>query len=115
MHELGIARSIVDIAVETARRGSARRVTCVGLRVGALAGVEEDALDLAFEVARRGTPAESADLRVETVALRCHCASCDVDFDVDDRHGIALCPVCRKPSGDIRAGMELEVSYVEVM
>jgi len=115
MHELSVARNILDIALETARLGSARRVTCVGLRIGALAGVEADALGTAFDIARRGTPAEAADLVVEAVPLRCHCAGCDEDFDVDDRHGIARCPGCGRASGDIRAGLELEVSYVEVM
>lgn len=115
MHELGIARSVVDIALETARRGNARRVTRVGLRVGALAGVEREALDLAFDAARRGTPAESAELRVERVPLRCHCRACDLDFDVEDRYGIARCPRCARVSGDIRGGLELEVSYIEVM
>lgn len=115
MHELSVARNILDIALETARRGNARRVTRVGLRIGALAGVEPGALDSAFGIARRGTPAETADLLVEAVPLRCHCGPCDTDFDVDDRHGIARCPRCGRPSGDIRAGLELEVSYVEVM
>ncbi len=115
MHELSVARSVLDIALETARRGGARRVTRIGLRLGTLSGVDQDALDLAFEVARQGTPADAADLRVEAVPLRCHCASCDLDFDVDDRHGVAICPGCGQPSGDIRAGLELEVSYIEVM
>lgn len=115
MHELSVARSILDIALETARRSSARRVTRVGLRLGALAGVEAEPLGSAFEAARQGTPAEAADLLVEPVPLRCHCAACDLDFDVDDRYGIARCPVCQAASGDIRAGLELEVSFIEVM
>ncbi len=115
MHELGIARSILGIALDAAQQGNAERVMSIGLRVGALAGVEQAALDLAFDVARRGTIAGDAELRVETVPLRCHCTTCDVDFDVDDRHGVALCPRCGAPSGDILAGLELEVSYIEVV
>ncbi len=115
MHELGLARSIVDIAIEAARADGAERIARVGLRVGAFAGVEADALGPAFELARRGTPASDAVLDIEPVPLRCHCAGCDRDFGVDDVHGMALCPTCGAPSGDVLQGMELEVSYIEVV
>ncbi len=115
MHEVGLARSIVDIAVEAATRDGAGRIARIGVRVGAMAGVEADALDFAFEVARRGTPAEGATLAIELVPLVCHCGACDLDFPVDNRYGIALCPSCDAPSGDIRQGSELDVSFVEVI
>lgn len=115
MHEVGIARSIVDIAVQAALGDGASRVARVGVRVGAMAGVEAEALDFAFAVARQGTPAEGATLEVERVPLVCHCAGCDLDFEVDNRYGVALCPRCDVPSGDVRRGAELEVSFVEVI
>ncbi len=115
MHELSIARSVVDLAVQAASDDAAERILRVGVRVGAFSGVDAGALDSAFQVARLGTAAEAAALEIDTVPLVCHCEGCDVDFDVDDRHGVARCPRCGVPSGDIRSGMELEVSFVEVM
>jgi len=115
MHELSIARSVVDLAVQAAQDDRATRIMRVGLRVGAFAGVDAGALDSAFTVARLGTLAEEAVLQIDTVPLICHCAGCGIDFDVDDRHGVALCPQCGAASGDIRQGMELEVSFVEVV
>lgn len=114
MHELGIARSIVDIAVQAARDDGARSVARIGVRIGAMAGVEASALDFAFDAARLGTTAADAVLEVESVPLVCHCRDCDLDFPVDNRYGVALCPACDLPSGDIRQGTELQVSYVEV-
>lgn len=115
MHELGIARSIVDIAVQAAAEDGAQRIARIGVRIGAMAGVEAEALAFAFEAARLGTTAECAELEVERVPLVCHCRSCDLDFPVDNRYGVALCPRCDTPSGDVRQGTELNVSYVEVM
>jgi hydrogenase nickel incorporation protein HypA/HybF len=115
MHELSIARTVVDLAVRAATDDRAERITRVGLRVGMFAGVDAGALDSAFAVARLGTLAETALLEIDSVPLVCHCAGCDIDFEVDDRHGIARCPRCSTVSGDVRHGMELEVSFVEVV
>jgi hydrogenase nickel incorporation protein HypA/HybF len=115
MHELSIARSVVDLAVSAARDDHAERVLRIGVRVGAFAGVDAGALDTAFQVARLGTAAAEAALQIDPVPLVCHCEPCDADFVVDDRHGVARCPTCGVPSGDIRSGMELEVSFIEVI
>jgi len=115
MHELSIARSVVGLAVQAASDDHAERVLRVGVRVGAFAGVDAGALDTALQMARLGTPAAAAALEIDPVPLVCHCAPCDVDFVVDDRHGVARCPTCGVPSGDIRSGTELEVSFVEVI
>lgn len=115
MHELGLARNVVAIAEEHARAAGARSVRAIGLRVGALSGVDPEALRSAFELARLGTPLEDARLELETIPLACHCTDCGIGFTVQDRFGIALCPSCGRPSGDVRAGRELEVEYLEVV
>lgn len=115
MHELSIARSVVDLAVNAARDDGAERIVRIGVRVGTFSGVDTAALDSAFQIARLGTRAETAELAVEPRPLVCHCGACRLDFTVDDAHGVARCPHCDRPSGDIRQGMELEVSFVEVM
>lgn len=114
MHELSIARSVVDLAVRAASEDDAERILRVGVRLGDFSGVDAGALDAAFQVARLGTAAEAAALEIDSVPLVCHCNACDVDFEVDDRHGVARCPHCGVPSGEIRSGMELEVTFVEV-
>lgn len=115
MHELSVARSVIDLAVRAARDDHAERIVRIGVTVGAYSGVDAGALDSAFTVARLGTLAEEALLEIEPRALVCRCAGCRADFTVDGAHGVARCPRCDAISGDVREGMELEVRYIEVV
>ena len=61
MHEMAIAEGILDIAKEHAAREKSDRITKIGLLIGEMAGVEEDALRLCFSSLVQGTLAEKAE------------------------------------------------------
>jgi hydrogenase nickel incorporation protein HypA/HybF len=67
MHELALARTLVDEILQVVERERLRQVSRVVLELGMEAGVEVDALSLGFEVAARGSPVEDAALEIETV------------------------------------------------
>jgi hydrogenase nickel incorporation protein HypA/HybF len=112
MHEVGIMQSAVDLAIDHASRQGAKRIHALTLRIGKLAGVEPDALRFAFEVVTGGTMAEKAALVVEETPIVCFCAACQTEFRPDDF--IFVCPSCKRLSGEVRQGQELELSSVEV-
>lgn len=112
MHELSIAQSIIEVAVEEATRAGAQRIERVKLRVGALSGVVPEALEFAFTVAKQGTIAENAQLEVEYLPVVCRCPNCGVDFEAEGY--ICACPRCGRLVGEIRQGQELEIEYLEV-
>ncbi len=114
MHEVGIARTVLEIAVGCAHNRGAARVVAVGVRLGALSGVVPEALALAFEGAKEGTNAADARLELLEVPLSCRCGDCGLVFPVDDVHGVACCPSCGRPSGEVVGGTELLVEFVEV-
>jgi hydrogenase nickel incorporation protein HypA/HybF len=114
MHEFGIAVSMLDLAEDAARREGATRIDALHVEVGALAGVVPEALEFAFEGAKVGTMAEGARLVVTFLPAIAHCATCDASFDLDNRFGIAVCPRCEVPSGDLRQGRELALHHLEV-
>jgi hydrogenase nickel incorporation protein HypA/HybF len=114
MHELGIAMSILEIAENAARQDGASTIRAIGVRVGAFSGVVPDALEFAFQAARTGTLAEHARLEITVTPMVAHCAGCNLDFNVDDPHGVALCPVCLKPVPGVQHGQELTVTHLEV-
>ena len=112
MHELSIMQSALSMALEKARQAGASRVHVIRLRIGALSGVVPDALQFAFEALAPGTPAENGQLAVENVPARFWCATCTREFQSDDM--FAECPDCHKPSGELRAGREMELASMEV-
>jgi hydrogenase nickel incorporation protein HypA/HybF len=113
VHELSVARDLVDLAVEEAARAGASRVVRVKVRVGALAGVIPPALRTAFAAARLGTPAANASLDVECVPAAVRCARCEC-VRVLENVQARLCPACGTPAPSLVSGEELELAEIEV-
>ncbi len=112
MHEMGIANSILDgVAAELRRRPGSRAVK-VGVRIGALAGIDPDALNFAFEALTIDTPLAGVKLDVEYVAPRSRCRECTREFDVHNYE--LLCPACGSLSTDRISGDELLFTYLEI-
>jgi hydrogenase nickel incorporation protein HypA/HybF len=88
MHEFSIMQSALQQALREARQAGAARVHEIRLRIGVLSGVVPDALHFAW------------------------CASCRREFVSANLY--AECPDCRHPSGELRAGREMELSSMEV-
>jgi hydrogenase nickel incorporation protein HypA/HybF len=113
MHEFGIATSTLSLVLEHARRASATRVARVRVRVGALSGVDAEALRFAFSAVTAGTMADRAELEIEHVPALAHCARCNADFTADEDF-VCVCPQCGDLSGDVRQGRELVLAQIEL-
>jgi hydrogenase nickel incorporation protein HypA/HybF len=112
MHELSIAMSIVDAAVEEGERRGVQ-VTAVHLRLGALSGVVKDALLFSYEMACLDTPLQGSRLIIEDVPVVIFCPKCQEKRVLKSVQMFA-CPECGTPSIDVRQGKELEVFALEV-
>jgi hydrogenase nickel incorporation protein HypA/HybF len=112
MHELSIAMSIVDAAVEEAQRRGVQ-VSAVHLRLGALSGVVKDALLFSYEVACQDTSLQGSQLIVEDVPVIVFCAQCQKERMLESVQLFA-CPECGTPTMDVRQGKELEMFALEV-
>jgi hydrogenase nickel incorporation protein HypA/HybF len=113
MHEVGIMAATIAAVLRETRARHATRVHRIVLRVGALSGVDPESLRFAFDVVARETPAAEAVLEIETLPGRAHCAACAADFAASSGY-IFCCPRCRRLSGDIRQGRELELFRLEM-
>jgi len=105
-------QSALDAIRHQAEKHSATRVSRIDLRIGTLAGVDHAALRFAYEALAPGSIAAGAELEIESVAARAHCAACGTEFGVE-RGFIFKCPHCGEYSGDIRAGRELGIARLE--
>ena len=112
MHELAIARSILDIIAEEARAQGFCRVTKIRLAIGALATVEPDALTFGFEAVSRGTEADGAALDIERPPGRGRCARCGERWALRERG--EACPACGGYRVLVTGGDELRVIDLEV-
>ena len=112
MHELSIARSLVEVASREAEK-IGRPVEAVHLRVGVLSGVVKEALVYAYEFASESSILEGSRLVIETVPAVIFCDSCAREFELPGIQSFA-CPQCGVPSANLRAGRELDISALEV-
>ncbi len=112
MHEMSLTESIVEIALEEARKQGARRVMRVFLDVGALSHVEPEALEFCFEAVSAGTAAEGAKLEIERIAGAGWCLDCERSVALAERFG--ACPQCGRYRVQMTAGDELKIREMEI-
>jgi hydrogenase nickel incorporation protein HypA/HybF len=113
MHELSIANRVVELAAEHCRAAGAERVTAITLRIGRLACIHADALRFSFDLVRENTPLATADLRIIDVPVTVWCPACTAERELPGIQQFA-CPACGTPTGDIRAGRELDLDSIEL-
>jgi hydrogenase nickel incorporation protein HypA/HybF len=113
MHELGIAESALQTALEQARRSNATRVQRIVIRVGSLSGVDPESLRFAFTAVLPGTMAEGAVVQIDPVPAVAYCPDCAKDFTTDSSHYFE-CPQCGHLCQTIKQGRELDLVRLEV-
>jgi hydrogenase nickel incorporation protein HypA/HybF len=114
MHELGIAESALELALTRATEAGATRVLRIVIRVGALSGVDPEALRFAFTAIIPGTPAEGAALQIDPIAAVAYCPGCQKDFVPDTSHFFE-CPTCGRLSATVKQGRELDLVHLEMI
>jgi len=112
MHELSIAQALIEQVTSVAENEQAKVVTRVSVAVGALSGVEPDALTLAFPVAAEGTVAHDAELAIERIPASVACRDCGATDAVD--FPFIICTACGSSNVSVAAGRELTLTAVEL-
>ena len=112
MHELSIAVALVEQIEAVVAKEHATRATKVGIAVGALSGVEAEALLGVFPLVAEGTTANGAKLVIEPVAARVRCRACGEESPAD--RCFMQCAQCGSPDVELSAGRELNITSVEL-
>jgi hydrogenase nickel incorporation protein HypA/HybF len=112
MHELSIAQTIVDRASTVSAQNGGARVTKIGLRIGAISGVEPDALRFGLEALTKDSPFDGVALDIELCKRRQRCTKCEGEFEPEGFH--SACPTCQSNESACIAGNELDVTYFEL-
>jgi hydrogenase nickel incorporation protein HypA/HybF len=112
MHEMGIANSVLD-AVRTEMTRYPGSYPCkVGVRIGEMAAIDQDALRFCFEAMVLETDLASLELGIEVCPRRHRCQVCAREFVVRDYD--SRCPQCASLETACISGDELELAYLEV-
>ncbi len=112
MHELAIARSILRIVEDHARREGVARVKKVSVRIGGFSCVEPSSLTFCFDALKKGTVASAAFLEVDKEPVKGLCSDCGGRFEVEGF--VFSCPICRGRRFRVTGDDEMRVLYMEV-
>jgi len=112
MHELSIAMSIVDMALEEAERRDVM-IDAVYLELGPLSGVVAEALLFSYEVACNGTRLEGSRLVIKDVPIEVYCPASKTQRIWLRCNGSAVLE-CGTPTPEIIHGKELVITALEV-
>jgi hydrogenase nickel incorporation protein HypA/HybF len=113
MHELSIALGIIEVASEELSNHGDARISAVHLKLGALSGVDKDALLFSFDVAAEGTPLQGARLEIDAVPVVIFCAKCGAEREIECIQQL-VCSVCGELSSNVSRGRELQVVALEL-
>lgn len=112
MHEMSLAEGVLQIIEEHAARAGCARVKTVWLEIGALSGVESEAMRFCFDAVTRGSIAEGAALEIVAVAGTAWCMQCNQQVEVAERYD--PCPRCGGYRLQVQGGTEMRVKELEV-
>lgn len=112
MHEMSLCESILQIVEEQAEAQSFKRVRRVRLEIGALAGIENEAMHFGFDVVTRGTVAHEAVLEILDLPGRAWCMECAREVQVSERYD--ACPECGGYQLQVTGGDEMRIKDLEV-
>ena len=112
MHEMSLCAGLLKSIEEQSRLQHFSRVIRVRLEIGALAGVEIEAICLGFELAMQDTLAQGAVLEIIALPGQTWCPDCSQPVNIQQRFD--PCPLCGGYSLQITGGDELRIKDLEV-
>jgi hydrogenase nickel incorporation protein HypA/HybF len=113
MHEMSLCAGILRVVEEQAQNQHFHKVKTVWLEVGALAGIEVEALRFGFDVVTKESIAEDARLEVIDIPGSAWCQQCQINVAI--RRRFDPCPHCGGHQLLVNGGEELRIKELEVV
>lgn len=112
MHEMSLCESILQVLEQQAETQHYRKVKTVWLEIGALSGVEIEALRFSFEVVVQGSLAEHAQLEIIKIPGQAWCMACAANVVVEQLYDV--CPQCGSHQLQVNNGDQMRIKELEV-
>jgi hydrogenase nickel incorporation protein HypA/HybF len=112
MHEMAVCEGILQVLEEQAAAQHYRRVKKVWLEIGALAGIEIEAMRFSFDVVTRDSLADGAALEIVERPGQAWCMQCMKVVPIGQRYD--GCPDCGSYQLQVTGGEEMKIRELEV-
>jgi hydrogenase nickel incorporation protein HypA/HybF len=112
MHELSIAQALIQEIDTILAKEHCQRCTAVTLDLGALCGVDAQALTFCWPLATRDTLCQDAALTLNAIPLTLTCPTCKQKFELEDP--FLFCPECGSAEVQVITGQEMIIRRLEV-
>ncbi|MFH0948567.1 MAG: hydrogenase maturation nickel metallochaperone HypA [Elusimicrobiota bacterium] len=110
MHELGIAKDLLDIVLLKAKENNLKKITKISVNIGEASGIDRDFLRHSFiDHLLPGTIAESCCLEISKEEVKVKCKECSAEF----LPMIFNCPACQSKEIEILSGKDVYVASIE--
>ncbi len=113
MHELAIAKEIIDIVRDYLPKDKSYKIKSVKVELGKFSNIEFEALKFGFECLANETELKGATLDIEVVPLSIRCKECNYSEIISDP--IFICPKCNCENVEITSGTEKRVLEIEIL
>jgi hydrogenase nickel incorporation protein HypA/HybF len=112
MHEMSLCESILQVLEQQATVQQFQKVKIVWLEIGALSGVETEALRFSFDVVMQGSLADNAQLEIINVPGQAWCMACAGNVVVEQLYDV--CPQCGSHQLQVKNGDQMRIKELEV-
>ncbi|MBF0426347.1 MAG: hydrogenase maturation nickel metallochaperone HypA [Magnetococcales bacterium] len=113
MHELSLAMALVEQLQEILAQEKVSKPLAVTVAIGALSGVDHEALSFCYPLVTAGTSLEGVALQVEEVRLRVRCQDCGRESQPEEVY-LLNCGACASARVEVVAGREFTLRALEV-
>ncbi|MDD6102654.1 MAG: hydrogenase maturation nickel metallochaperone HypA [Clostridiales bacterium] len=112
MHELSIAKRIINAAMSRLPEDFDGRVIEVNITVGRMLGYEKEWIIRYFDKFVKDTPLEGAELTVENQPVSFRCLDCDMLIFPNYKDSDLFCTKCNGRNLKLEGGRDCRVNYI---
>jgi hydrogenase nickel insertion protein HypA len=112
MHELSVTESILEIALENAKKANASKVTAINLVIGQLSSIVDDSVQFYWDTISEGTICVGAKLNFNRIPAQLQCQDCQTEFSIGQE--MSPCPKCGSYRSIILHGEEFYLDSIEI-
>ena len=112
MHELSLAKDIVEMVYQNVPAHEIKGVKFVVIKVGQFSGVVSESLKFSYQAKNSQTDIEGSELEIIEIPFKLKCHNCNMT--TSNEFGMMICDECGSSNTEILSGDELQVQEVKL-